>query len=136
MCMEDNEGNSVMYVYMNSLVASILLLLTGENLEPVTDNEKVVQTSYLLIGVFVTALTYGNVHALVSNILQRHSDYQKKLEIVYDGMDRMKVRSVSLARSKSVHVALTRHFDPCSFQRSCRTASSTTTNTFSRSMGR
>ena len=49
-CMELGEGSTALYVYTNSLVASILLLLTGENLEPITDNEKVVQTGYLLAG--------------------------------------------------------------------------------------
>ncbi|GMH54472.1 hypothetical protein TL16_g01680 [Triparma laevis f. inornata] len=88
-CMDDGEGQQVWDEYTNSLLASLLLFLTGENLEPVTDHEKVVQSMYLLMGIFVIALLYGNVHALVSNILMRSSNYQRKMETIYDAMNRM-----------------------------------------------
>ncbi|GMH89758.1 hypothetical protein TrST_g13750 [Triparma strigata] len=88
-CMDEGEGQQVWDEYTNSLLASILLFLTGENLEPVTDHEKLVQSMYLLTGIFVIALLYGNVHALVSNILMRSSNYQRKMETIYDAMNRM-----------------------------------------------
>jgi CRP-like cAMP-binding protein len=88
---EGSEFDEVDMRYLISMLASMLLLLTGENLQPILETEKVTQILYLFAGVVITASVYGNVHSLVHNIMARTSAYQRKMEIVYDGMDRLKL---------------------------------------------
>jgi len=88
-CMDSGEGSELWQEYTNTLLASMFLLLTGENLEPVTEREKMVQIVYLMVGIFIAALLYGNVHSYVTSIMARSSQYHRKMETVYDGMERL-----------------------------------------------
>ena len=90
-CIDSGEFDGVGINYSVSLLASIFLLLTGENLEPILENEKLTQIMYLIFGIFITAMVYGNVHSLVHNIMARTSAYRRKMEVVYDEMDRLKL---------------------------------------------
>jgi CRP-like cAMP-binding protein len=93
-CMDSSAVFDSEYIwsnYVTSILAALQLLMTGENLVPVTTYEKIVQSGYLLIGTGTIAFTFGAVHSIVSNINSRSSAYQNKIESIYDAMEKMKL---------------------------------------------
>ena len=75
--------------YITSMLTALYLLLTGENLEPVTQIEKIVMSLGLLCGAVVVATVFGFVHSTVQSINSRSSAYQNKIEAIYDAMGKM-----------------------------------------------
>jgi hypothetical protein len=86
------DGNDYSHIYadyLTALITSLVLLLTGENLEPVTELEKVTMLVMLIIGVFTISIVFGGVHSVVSSLQARTTAYQLKMESIHDAMDRM-----------------------------------------------
>ena len=90
-CLADGENDDMASQYDTSILASVYLLCVGENLSPVTNVEKSSMSVLLVAGALLMAFIFGSIHSYVQNMLQTSSDYQKKMESVYDAMERMKL---------------------------------------------
>ncbi|GMI32328.1 hypothetical protein TeGR_g7364 [Tetraparma gracilis] len=86
---DGNDYSDITADFLTALITSLVLLLTGENLEPVTELEKVTMLVMLIIGVFTISIVFGGVHSVVSSLQARTTAYQLKMESIHDAMDRM-----------------------------------------------
>jgi len=82
-------GSNFWTLYVTAYFAIIAMMTAGENLSPISVNEKLVSIFFILMGSIVMAIVFGEVAVLLSNFYARQSRYQTKMEYLFESMKRM-----------------------------------------------
>lgn len=83
LAIHENPQSYLMAVYTS------LLLMLGENIEPLATSEILYASFSLIIGTVMMAIVFGSISVLVANFTANSSAYQKKMEETYSAMLRL-----------------------------------------------
>ena len=84
------RSDTTQHAYLIAFYTSLLLIM-GENIEPLADSEVFFSSIALLLGAVMMAIVFGNVAVLIANFTANTSAHQKKMEEIYSVMRRLRL---------------------------------------------
>ena len=76
-------------IYMTCVYSVIEMMIGQEHIQPISQLEKTISSLMTLFGALVTAVLFGQVAVHISNYYANSSNYQKKMEFLFESMHTM-----------------------------------------------